>query len=298
MAFSPRLPYTWRLRTCSLPLGGRTLLMGILNITPDSFSDGSAYYSPDLLPGLAADRAQVMLDEGADILDLGGESTRPDATPVTTDEECARILPVLEAVLRARPEAILSVDTYHAETARRALDYGVEIVNDVSGLMWDPAMAAVLGEHQPGVVLMHARGTPRQWATLPPLASDDVLPTIIEGLAESVSMARGAGLEDSRMVIDPGFGFGKRGEENYVLHAQLGLLRELALPVLVGTSRKRFLRGAAAAMSTEDRLSASTASNVAAILAGAHVLRVHDVAAARAAAAVADCILAAHVAVD
>ncbi len=291
MPFAVRTLHDWHLRTCVLPLGARTLVMGILNVTPDSFSDGNVYFSTDLTPDRAVERGLQMLAEGADLVDIGGESTRPGAGAVRAQEEQARVLPVIEAILAARPEAILSVDTYHAETARRALEYGVEIVNDVSGLMWDPAMVAVVAEHKAGLVLMHARGTPRQWATLPALAAEDVVPTVIEGLAESLNMARAAGIEARRIVVDPGFGFGKRGDENFTLHAGLALLGELEYPVLVGTSRKRFLTAALPDAGIEARLAASTASNAAAVLAGAHVVRAHDVAAARAACGVADAIL-------
>ena len=291
MSFTTRTPFDWHLRTCMLALGPRTLIMGILNVTPDSFSDGGLHYSPELSPDRAVEHAAAMLDEGADILDIGGESTRPGAGAVRAEEEQARILPVIEAVLRARPEAILSVDTYHADTARRALDCGVEIVNDVSGLMWDPAMAAVVAEAQAGLVMMHARGTPGQWATLPALALERVLPTVIQGLTESLRLAHAAGVDRGRVVIDPGFGFGKRGDENFTLHAELSRLQELRYPMLVGTSRKRFLTAHLLGGGSATRLSASTASNVAAVLAGAHLVRAHDVAAARAACSVADAIL-------
>lgn len=291
MAFAVRTAYNWRLRTRTLGLGRRTLVMGILNVTPDSFSDGNAYYTADFRPDRAFLRAMEMLDAGVDIVDVGGESTRPGAGAVAAQEEQARVLPVIEAILRMRPEAVLSIDTYHAGTARRAIEAGVEIVNDVSGLMWDPAMATAVAEGGAGVVLMHARGTPGQWATLPALAGEDVLPTVIEGLAESIHLARTAGVTEERMVVDPGFGFGKRGGENFTLHAELPLLRELGLPVLVGTSRKRFLTAGLDQAGPEARLSASIASEVAAILAGAHLIRVHDVSAARAACHVADSIL-------
>ena len=273
MPFAARAPYEWHLRTRIVPLGMRTLVMGILNVTPDSFFDGNAYFSPDLTPDRAVARAIAMLGEGADLLDIGGESTRPGAVAVRAEEEQARVLPVIQAILQARPETILSVDTYHAETARRALEYGVEIVNDVSGLMWDPAMAAVVAEHRAGLVLMHTRGTPEQWATLPALAQDEVMPVVIEGLTKRLDLARRAGVEARRIVVDPGFGFGKRGNENFTLHAGLPRLQELNFPVLVGTSRKRFLTAGLAEAGGEARLSASTASNVAAVLAGAHVVR-------------------------
>jgi dihydropteroate synthase len=287
MAFQPRPRFLWQLRTRSLALGERTLLMGILNVTPDSFSDGGAFLS---VPH-AVDRALALLDQGADILDLGGESTRPNAMPLRPEEEQERLLPALAAVLSARPDAIVSVDTYHAGTARRAVEMGAEIVNDVSGLHWDPEMAGVVADLQPGVVLMHARGRPRDWAALPALLPQEVLPLVLSGLRESVAVARAIGIASSRIVLDPGFGFGKRGDQNFVLHAALHQMHALGFPVLVGSSRKRFLAAGLANAGDESRLSATTASNVAAILEGAHLLRVHDVVAAHSAASVADAIL-------
>ena len=261
--------------------------MGILNVTPDSFSDGGEF----LDAGRAVVRGLAMLDEGAEILDIGGESTRPGATALGAEEEQRRVMPVLAAVLRARPEAIVSVDTYHAATARAALEMGAEIINDVSGLRWDEGMAAVLAEYQPGVVLMHTRGRPGEWAGLPGIAEDEVVPMVMAGLRESVAKGLAAGIGRERIVVDPGFGFGKRGRENVALLAGLGRLRELGSPVLVGSSRKRFLTGGVVSEDAEVRLAATTAANVAAVLAGVQVLRVHDVAAARAGVDVADGIL-------
>jgi dihydropteroate synthase len=286
MTFTARRRFNWKLRTRTLALGERTVLMGILNVTPDSFSDGGEFF----VPAKARDRALVMLEAGAEILDLGGESTRPGARPVSAEDEQARVLPVLSAVLEARPEAIVSIDTYHASTARRALELGAEIVNDVSGLLWDAEMAEVMAEFGAGAVLMHTRGRPQDWAGLPALAPEEVLPTVMKGLERSAALALDRGVGREAMALDPGFGFGKRGTENFALHAALGRLAELGFPVLVGSSRKRFLTGGALA-GAEAVLAAATASNVAAILAGAHILRVHDVAEARAAAFVADEIL-------
>ena len=261
--------------------------MGILNVTPDSFSDGDQF----LQPSKAVVRALAMLDEGADILDIGGESTRPDAQPMTAQVEQERVLPVLAAVLSARPSAIVSVDTYHAETARAAIALGAEIINDVSGLLWDSAMAAMLGGSAVGVVLMHTRGRPREWAHLPPLAAGEVTPLVLDGLRATLVRAQAAALPQDTIVLDPGFGFGKQGAENMELHASLEQLATLGYPLLIGTSRKRFLTPRGLDAAPESRLAASTASNTAAILAGAHILRVHDVVAAAAAAHVADSLL-------
>lgn len=300
MPFAARPEFDWRLRTRNLALGRRTLVMGILNVTPDSFSDGGHFYSPDDAPDRAVSHALRMLEEGADILDIGGESTRPGAVPLTPDEEQARILPVVEALVRQRPEGVLSVDTFHAATARRAIEAGVEIVNDVSGLQWDPAMAETCAVAGCGVVLMHTRGHPQDWRSERPLAQDEVLPLVLDGLRERLDAALAACIARERIVLDPGFGFGKRLDENYPLLARLDELRLLNMPVLAGVSRKSFLGNAVArriGASTEsllarDRLNATTAANTAAILGGAHVLRVHDVRAAVEAAAVADRILA------
>jgi dihydropteroate synthase len=287
MGFTSRPRFTWQLRTRSLALGERTLLMGIVNVTPDSFSDGGAFLS---IP-LAVDRALALLDQGADVLDLGGESTRPNATPVPPAQEQERVLPVLAALLRARPDAIVSIDTHHAITARKAVELGAEIVNDVSGLRWDSGMAQTLADLQPGVVLMHTRGHPQEWSGLPALQTKEVLPLVLSGLRESLSVARVHGIPDMRIVLDPGFGFGKRGDENFVLHAKFERLHTLGFPLLAGTSRKRFLNAGLVDVDDGFRRLATTASNVASTLAGAHLLRVHDVASAHAAASVADAIL-------
>ena len=287
MSFARRPRYEWRLRTRTLALGERTLLMGIVNVTPDSFSDGGQFLPVEK----AVAHALAMLDAGADVLDFGGESTRPDATPITADEEQARVLPVLREVLRVRAEAVVSVDTYHAATALAAINAGAEIINDVSGLMWDAGMAAAVAEHRPGLVMMHTRGKPREWTSLPALVSGSVVPMVLNGLRGSMAVAEAAGVDRASVLLDPGFGFGKRGAENMELHAGLAALQELGRPLLVGTSRKRFLTAPLGSPTDTDRQHATTASNTAAILAGAHLLRVHDVVAARAAAAVADGIL-------
>jgi dihydropteroate synthase len=297
-----RSAFDWRLRTRTLPLGHRSVIMGILNVTPDSFSDGGRFLSPET----ALDQALRMLDEGADLLDLGGESTRPTSTPITPDEEQSRVLPVLEAILHHRPDAILSIDTYHAATARRAIEAGAEIVNDVSGCLWDPTMATTIADLHCGAVLMHTRGRPEDWPTLPPLPPAEILPLVLTGLRHSLSLAHAAGIPTDRIVLDPGFGFGKLGTENYTLLAHLADLHQLGLPLLSGISRKGFLSRTIAALGQptdhptadltqpippEARAIATQAANVASILAGAHILRVHDVRATRESAAIADAIL-------
>jgi dihydropteroate synthase len=304
-SFSSRPAYEWKLRTRSLALGWRTLVMGILNVTPDSFSDGGHFYDATAAPERAVERALAMLEEGADMIDIGGESTRPGALPLTPPAEQERVLPVIETLLRERPETLISIDSFHATTAQRAVEAGAEIVNDVSGGLWDAAMAATCAALRCGYVLMHARGTPTEWSSLPALETGAVMPMIVSDLEDRVLAATAAGIERAAIVIDPGLGFGKRGDENYAVLAHLAELHRLHLPVLVGASRKGFLAKTlaeipnlisvyqGAAPLVEARGSASGAAHVAAILAGAHIIRVHDVQAAVEAAAIADRVLTA-----
>jgi dihydropteroate synthase len=303
MAFQARPIYDWRLRTRSLALGQRTLIMGILNVTPDSFSDGGHFYDAASAQERAVEHALELLDHGADLLDLGGESTRPGATRLSPDEEQARVLPVLEAILRERPLAVVSIDTFHAATARRAVEAGAEIVNDVSGGLWDEAMLAAMAEIGSGAILMHTRGTPAEWKTLPALDAGAVMPLVMGGLEERLNAAIAAGVARDHIVLDPGLGFGKRLDENYPLLANLSELHRLQRPILVGASRKSFLAQTVAQAPSlaavhegapppvNARLNPTIAANVAAILAGAHILRVHDAQPAAEAAAIADRIL-------
>jgi dihydropteroate synthase len=304
MPFTRRRSFEWLLRTRTIPLGQRTIIMGILNITPDSFSDGGHFYTPQAAPDRAVTQALQMLEEGAGILDIGGESTRPNAAPLSPDEEQARILPAIEAILKAQPGAVLSVDTFHAATARRAIEAGAEIVNDVSGHLWDSAMSATCASLGCGAVLMHTRGHPHEWPSLPPLAPDHVLPLVLSELRARVEAAVAAGVPRNRIVLDPGLGFGKRFDENYPLLAHLDQLHQLNQPILIGASRKGFLghtlaeSPSLAALHTDippaqARLHATTAANLTAIFAGAHILRVHDVRPAVEAATIADRILTA-----
>jgi dihydropteroate synthase len=295
MPFVLRSRCDWKLRTRSLPLGVRTLVMGVLNITPDSFSDGGLFATP----ASAIEHALAMLEEGADIVDIGGESTRPGKRePVGAQEEIDRVVPVLEGILQHRNNAILSVDTYKSETAAAALQAGAEIINDVSGFLWDEAIAKVCSAGECGVVLMHTRGRPEEWRTLPDLKPGEVVPLVALGLQWSLSAAQKAGVARERIVLDPGFGFGKILEQNYSLLAGLENLASLGHPLLAGVSRKRFLARTLAQLyggvdpSVEQRGNASLAALTASILAGAHVVRVHDVLVSREAAAVADAVLA------
>jgi dihydropteroate synthase len=295
MPFVPRARCEWKLHTRSLPLGERTLLMGVLNTTPDSFSDGGAFHSP----AAAIEHGLQMLEEGADIVDIGGESTRPGKhKPVTVREEIDRVLPVLKGILRHQPDAILSIDTYKSETAKAALEAGVEIVNDVSGFFWDEAMAQVCVEGRCGVVLMHTRGRPEEWHALPPLEPNQVVPHVRQALHQRLEKALKAGIKQEQIVLDPGFGFGVIADENYSLLAGLDELASLGQPLLAGVSRKGFLRKTlsrlykGAEVPADRRGNASLAAVTATILAGAHLVRVHDVRPSREAAAIADAILA------
>lgn len=286
------------MRTRTLELGARTLVMGVLNITPDSFSDGGAF----LDCGAAVAHGLKLLEEGADLLDLGAESTRPGAhagggdPAVSAAEEIARLLPVLEGILRARPDAVISVDTYKAETARAALAAGAEIVNDVSGLVWDRGLARVCAETGAGVVLAHTRGRPDEWGAQPRLAGDAVLALVREGLKHSLAAARAAGIAADAVVLDPGYGFGKRRDENYTLLARQAELFALGRPLLAGLSRKSFLGQTLAPLHGGEpapaaaRDAASLAAMTAAILNGASIVRVHAVRPAVEAARIADAV--------
>jgi len=292
----------WKLRTRSLELGWRTLVMGIVNITPDSFSDGGNYLDPQA----AIAHALHLLDEGADLLDLGAESTRPgshagraDETAVSTGEEQARILPVIEGILKAVPHAVLSADTYKSPTARAALAAGVEIINDVSGFLWDEDMPAICVEHGCGVVLMHTRGRPDEWRTHEKLPPEALIQAIRTGLTASLETASRAGLALDSIVLDPGYGFGKKFDENYTVLARQAELLALRRPLLAGLSRKSFLGHTLAALhgnqqaAADARETAGIAALTTAILHGASIVRVHAVRPAVEAAHIADAILAA-----
>jgi dihydropteroate synthase len=300
--------FQWNLGSRSLELGKRTLIMGIVNVTPDSFSDGGQFFDRDK----AVAHAERLLEEGADIIDVGGESTRPGArteiagakapetipsanpkSTVSAEEELKRVLPVIAEVKKKFPKAVLSVDTYKSSVARAAVAAGAEIVNDVSSLRWDPQMAKTVAEMKCGVVMMHMRGRPEEWRTLPP--AGDITPLVKRELKDWAEKAVLAGVRRERIVLDPGFGFGKNFEENYPLLARFTELHAMGFPLLAGTSRKSFIGRMLAHdgkdASKEDRLYGTLASQVALILKGAHILRTHDVKPAAEAARVADTIL-------
>jgi dihydropteroate synthase len=273
--------FTWNLGSRLLELGKRTLVMGIVNVTPDSFSDGGEHFTPEA----AVAHALKLLEDGADIVDIGGESTRPgarvgDVNPsVWETEELRRVLPVIQGVKRTRPEAVISVDTYKSRVARGAVEAGAEIVNDVSGFEWDPEMKKTLARLTCGAVLMHARGRPDQWHSLPAVA--DLVVLVQRELRERANAAMLAGVKRDRVVVDPGFGFGKRLEENYPLLRRFGEFHELRFPLLAGVSRKSFIARALARNGKEpavtDRLFGTLGAEVTLMLKGAHLIRTHNV---------------------
>jgi dihydropteroate synthase len=311
--------FQWNLGARSLDLGKRTLIMGILNVTPDSFSDGGLYLDRDQ----ALDHAERLLAEGADILDIGGESTRPgarvetgtpsqldprqpDASPdarklaaanpklaVNADEEIKRVVPVIAELKKRHSSAVLSVDTYKAAVARAAVAAGAEIVNDVSAFRWDPLIIRTVADLKCGVVMMHMRGRPEEWRTLPP--PGDIVLLVKRELKEWAEKAVLGGVRRERIALDPGFGFGKNFEENYPLLSRFSELQTAGFPLLAGTSRKSFI-GRMLAKDGKDapvdaRLYGTLSTEVALILKGAHIIRTHDVKAAIDAACVADAVL-------
>ncbi len=276
-----RKQFRLKLPTRTLELGKRTLVMGVLNVTPDSFSDGGLYADADR----AIAHALAMAQAGADLIDIGGESTRPGSEGISVEEELRRVLPVLEG-LRAKLRIPISIDTQKAEVAEAAAAAGAEIVNDISGLRSDPCIAEVARKHKLALILMHIRGTPRTMQERRDVAS---------GLRAAIARAAKAGVPRSRLILDPGIGFGKSFRQNYELLARLPELARLDCPLLVGTSRKTFL-GATLARdgrraAPEDRIWGTAGTVAAGILGGAHIVRVHDVAEMAQVARVADCVL-------
>jgi dihydropteroate synthase len=300
-----RSVFQWNLGKRTLELGRSTLIMGIVNVTPDSFSDGGKFLDPQA----AVEHAERLLDEGAQIIDIGGESTRPGArvdlpvedlkNPPTSkpvvqaEEETKRVLPVIAELKKKHPSTVVSIDTYKSSVARAAIEAGAEIVNDVSGFRWDPQMPKTVAQLKCGVVLMHMRGRPEEWRTLPP--PGDIVLLVKRELKEWTEKAVLAGVKRERITLDPGFGFGKSFDENYPLIARFAELQAVGFPMLAGTSRKSFI-GRTLAKNGKDapvdaRLFGTLASEVALILKGAHVIRTHDVKATVEAARIADAIL-------
>jgi dihydropteroate synthase len=314
--------FQWSLGTRALELGKRTLIMGVVNVTPDSFSDGGKFLERDK----AVEQAERLLEDGADIVDIGGESTRPGARvdpgpphtrvgadafvrpatlsqakgsasaasppAVSAEEELKRVIPVIAELKKRHPKALISIDTYKSPVARAAVNAGAEIVNDVSGLRWDPQMAKTVADLKCGTVLMHMRGRPEEWRNLPP--AGDIVLLVKRELKEWAERAILVGVRRERIVLDPGFGFGKSFDENYPLIARFELLQATGFPFLVGTSRKSFIGrtvGAGKDVPAEQRLYGTLATQTALILKGAHIVRTHDVKASLEAARIADAIL-------
>jgi dihydropteroate synthase len=295
-----RTVFDWNIGSRSLALGKRTLVMGVLNVTPDSFSDGGQFLDPEK----ALEHVLRMLDEGADIIDIGGESTRPGARvnpagsskapepakPVTEKEERERVVPVITKLKQKRPDIVISIDTYKATVARAAIEAGAEIVNDISAFRWDPVMAKTVAELKCGAVLMHMRGRPEEWRKLPSVA--DIVVLAKRELRDWADAATMAGVKRERIAVDPGFGFGKNFEDNYPLLRRLDEFHQLRYPLLAGLSRKSFIGrmlkrdGKDAAI--PERLYGTVAAETVAILKGVHIIRTHDVRACVDAARIAD----------
>jgi dihydropteroate synthase len=298
-----RAIFQWNVGSRVLELGRRTLIMGVVNVTPDSFSDGGKYLDPEKAVALA----EQLITDGASIIDVGGESTRPGVgvmasgsavarvrTAVSEEEERKRVLPVIRELKLRRPEALVSVDTYKAGVARAAVEAGAEVVNDISGFRWDPKMAKTLAELKVGAILMHTRGRPEEWRSLPPIGDPVLL--VKRELRQWAEAATLAGVKRDRLVLDPGFGFGKNFEENYPLLARFGDLQQTGFPLLAGVSRKSFIGRTLAHDHIDapvaERLYGTLAAEAVLILKGAHILRTHDVRVAAEAARVADAIVA------
>ncbi len=273
-------PLIWRCRQRVFDLSQGPLVMGILNVTPDSFSDGGKFFELRR----AVEHGLRMADQGADILDVGGESTRPGAQPISEEEELKRVLPVVEA-LAAQLKIPISIDTYKSAVARKALEAGASIVNDISGMGFDPDMVRVACRHQAGAVLMHIQGTPRDMQDHPHY--EEVVAEVCRSLQEALARAVAGGLEAEAVALDPGIGFGKDLEHNLKLLNNLKTLRLLDRPLVVGVSRKSFIGRLGGGEAPEQRLPGSLAAAVAAYRNGAHIFRVHDVAETKQALAVA-----------
>ncbi len=266
-----------------LELGSRTLVMGILNATPDSFSDKGRYFTRDA----AVERAWEMAKEGADILDIGGESTRPGSLGISVQEEMDRVLPILET-LGSRYPLPISIDTSKSEVARSALERGASIINDITSFQKDPCIGSVAAEYGAAVVLMHMRGEPHNMQSIPP--SPDILREIEIWAQDAIARAQNSGVSSNRIVLDPGIGFGKTAAQNLEIIGNLHRLAEADFPILVGTSRKSFI-GSILKKPASELVWGTSATVAASIIFGAHIVRVHDVAAIREVADVTDAIV-------
>ncbi|MFZ1035770.1 MAG: dihydropteroate synthase [Smithella sp.] len=276
--------YVWKTSRRKITLGRKTMVMGILNVTPDSFSDSGLFYSPQK----AIEHGLAIADEGADIIDIGGESTRPGSRSVGIKIELKRVLPVIEGLAK-KIKIPISVDTKKAEVARLAVDFGAEIINDISALNGDKNMAETIRKTRAAAILMHMRGKPENMQK-GSLAYDNLMGEITDYLKQSSKKALNAGIEKDCIVIDPGIGFGKTPEDNYKIIKDLSELKALGMPVLIGTSRKSFI-GKITGGEPDERMEGTAATVAAAIMNGCHIIRVHDVAAMKKVAAVTDAIV-------
>jgi dihydropteroate synthase len=280
-----RRSFTLKARDWVLDLGERTLVMGILNITPDSFSDKGRYFTQEA----AVERAWQIAEEGADILDIGGESTRPGSLGVSSEEELRRVQPTLEALAKGRKYPIpISVDTSKSEVARAALECGAAIINDITSLQRDPAIGLETARYRAGLILMHMRGEPASMQTMAP--SQDILGDIETWAQEAVARAQSSGVSSKEIVLDPGIGFGKTAAQNVEIIRNLDRLATAGFPILVGTSRKSFI-GSILKKPASELVLGTSATVAASIIYGAHMVRVHDVAAIREIADITDAIV-------
>jgi dihydropteroate synthase len=274
--------YSIRCQKRILPLGKRTLLMGVLNVTPDSFSDGGLFFDKEK----AISHALRMVEGGADIIDIGGESTRPGSKPLELEEELRRVIPVIESLAK-EVDVPLSIDTYKSTVAQRAIEAGAEIINDISGLHFDPSLAKVAAKNDTPLILMHIRGKPETMQK--GVHYDSLFSEILQYLKESIQRAESTGLDPRQIIIDPGIGFGKTAEDNLLIIKNLYEFRILGKPILLGTSRKSFI-GKILNTEVGDRLEGTLSSIAIGVLNGAHIIRSHDVLQAKKAIAVADAI--------
>jgi dihydropteroate synthase len=278
-----RKEYTLRVNGKDFTLGQRTWIMGVINVTPDSFSDGGLHFDKDK----AVARGLQLREEGSDIIDIGGESTRPGSEPITEEEELRRVIPVI-STLREKTDSLISIDTTKSEVAQAALDAGADIINDISSSSFDPKTFSVAAERGAPVILMHMKGIPRNMQVNP--FYENVLLEVKSFLKEKIEQARAAGIKKEKIIIDPGIGFGKRHKDNLVLIKNLHFFEDLEQPILIGISRKSFI-GKILDSPPKQRLEGTIASAVLSIVHGAHILRVHDVASVKKAMLVTEAII-------
>jgi dihydropteroate synthase len=277
-----KIHHSIRCRRRTLILGKRTLLMGILNVTPDSFSDGGFFFEKEK----AIAHGLKMVEEGVDIIDIGGESTRPGSKPLQLEEELRRVIPVIESVAQ-KADVPISIDTYKSDVAQKAIEAGAEIINDISGLHFDPKLAKVAAKEETPLILMHIRGTPETMQK--DVHYDSLFSEILQYLKDAIQMAESSGVDPCKVIVDPGIGFGKTVLDNLLIIKNLDEFRILGKPILLGTSRKNFI-GKILNAEVEDRLEGTLASIAIGVLKGAHIIRSHDVLQAKKAIAVADAI--------